>query len=277
MKFISLICLSLMLTCVFALNPSNLKKAVREPEIVKQLNFAEKFWKQAQTFQKYSAGDMSFTCALCGIAVNEIQGWVAENISISEMENLLETTVCNNLSGFLKIACDDLVDQLPTVISFLDNRWSVSVACVNLGFCVAPFYPYHDPQPIPSYNINLDLDPRMRWKEVCSNPQFKSLARFLYTTVTSLLLYNGKAFEDIGEAIAAVVSPEYSQEIQGCAETLEIPYGWVMIFNLGYEVSDACTSMVAQTNDGKILHARNLDFWAGMGFTDSLKKYEFYW
>ncbi len=36
-------------------------------------------------------------------------------------------------------------------------------------------------------------------------------------------------------------------------------------------MSDACTSIVAQTTDGKILHARNLDFWAGMGFTDSLK------
>ncbi len=37
-------------------------------------------------------------------------------------------------------------------------------------------------------------------------------------------------------------------------------------------MSDACTSIVAQTTDGKILHARNLDFWAGMGFTDSLKE-----
>jgi len=36
-------------------------------------------------------------------------------------------------------------------------------------------------------------------------------------------------------------------------------------------VSDACTSIVAQTNDGKILHARNMDFWEGMGFTNTLK------
>jgi hypothetical protein len=38
---------------------------------------------------------------------------------------------------------------------------------------------------------------------------------------------------------------------------------------------DACTSIVAQTPDGKILHARNLDFWAGMGFTDTLKNMTF--
>jgi len=52
---------------------------------------------------------------------------------------------------------------------------------------------------------------------------------------------------------------------------MEIPYGWVTIFNLGYEVTDACTSILAQTPDGKILHGRNLDFWDGMGFTDALK------
>lgn len=41
--------------------------------------------------------------------------------------------------------------------------------------------------------------------------------------------------------------------------------------NIGYEVSDACTSILAQTPDGKILHARNMDFWAGYGFTNTLK------
>lgn len=61
-----------------------------------------------------------------------------------------------------------------------------------------------------------------------------------------------------------------------------VPYGWIAMLNIGYEISgkysrplsnfsDACTSIVAQTPDGKILHARNLDFWAGMGFTDTLK------
>jgi len=52
---------------------------------------------------------------------------------------------------------------------------------------------------------------------------------------------------------------------------LGVPYGWLTLFNLGYEVSDACTSIVAQTNEGYILHARNMDFWEGMGFTSTLK------
>jgi len=47
------------------------------------------------------------------------------------------------------------------------------------------------------------------------------------------------------------------------------------MLNLGYEVSDACTSIIAQSEEGKIYHARNLDFWDGMGFTNSLKDLAF--
>ena len=71
------------------------------------------------------------------------------------------------------------------------------------------------------------------------------------------------------------VPQEFGLEIQGCAAALGIPYGWATLMNLGYELSDACTSIVAQTPSGDILHGRNLDFWAGMGFTDSLKNMTF--
>jgi len=40
---------------------------------------------------------------------------------------------------------------------------------------------------------------------------------------------------------------------------------------LGYEVSDACTSIVAQDPAGNIMHSRNLDFWDGITLTDQLK------
>ncbi len=46
----------------------------------------------------------------------------------------------------------------------------------------------------------------------------------------------------------------------------------LLVLRLGYEVTDDCTSIVAQTPDGKILHARNLDFGIGMGFTESLRE-----
>jgi len=129
-----------------------------------------------------------------------------------------------------------------------------------------------DPQPLPKYTINLDTPPIMRWTQICSNPQFKQTGQFLYNTVISILPNKGAILESIGEDINNnYLSLEFAQEIQGCAKAMGVPYGWITIFNLGYEVTDACTSILAQTPDGKILHARNLDFWDGMGFTDSLK------
>jgi len=274
-KFVVLALFLIFFSFCDALSPKDLKIAVRHPQIQKQLNFIENFWKKAQKVSQNGVGDMSFTCAFCGIAINELEGYIAENLTISEMQDIIEKDICSNLGGFLRTACDLFVTQIPLIVSSFENRWSVSVVCVDLGFCTRPFEDYVDPQVIPTYTINLDLDPKLRWKEVCSNPQFKSLGQFLYKVATSLLAYNGQDINDIGEAINAVITPEYAQEIRGCAEAMEIPYGWVTIFNLGYEVSDACTSIVAQTNDGKILHARNLDFWAGMGFTDSLKNMSF--
>jgi len=95
----------------------------------------------------------------------------------------------------------------------------------------------------------------------------------LIISILSLLLFfPDGALGTLGKEICDLYFPyEYSQEIIGCADQLGIPYGFLTLFNLGYEVSDACTSIIAQSTDGKIYHARNMDFWAGMGFTDTLK------
>jgi len=50
-----------------------------------------------------------------------------------------------------------------------------------------------------------------------------------------------------------------------------VEFGWLTFVNLGYEVSEACTSIVSQTTDGKIYHVRNMDFWDGIWLTDHLK------
>jgi len=141
-----------------------------------------------------------------------------------------------------------------------------------MGYCEKPITPKPDPQPIPKYVINLDLPPAQRWKQICSNPTFQNVSQYLVNTASSLLPDGGTYLELIGRILNEYYFPaEYAQEIQGCAAVLGVSFGWVSLMNLGYEVSDACTSIVAQTTDGKIYHARNLDFWDGMGFTDSLK------
>jgi len=214
-------------------------------------------------------GDMSVPCALCGIVVNEIAGFIIENLTISEIEDILKKDLCQNL-GVVKAICDALVDALPIVIGGLENQWSVSVVCVDLKFCAVPFPVYTDPVPVPKYVINLDLPPRQRWVDICSVPTYKQMAQYLYQIITTIL--PGQDIQLIGQELNDYYFPtEFGQEIRGCADQMNIPYGWVALFNLGYEITDACTSIVAQTKDGKILHARNMDFWEGMGFTATLK------
>jgi len=75
----------------------------------------------------------------------------------------------------------------------------------------------------------------------------------------------------LGELMLKAFPEEYAEELRGGAEALDIPVGILAFCQLGYELSDACTSIVAQDARGEIYHARNLDFGIGLGFTAELK------
>jgi len=94
----------------------------------------------------------------------------------------------------------------------------------------------------------------------------------MVSVAQSILPGKGEYLEMVGKLLNAhYFPPELAQEIQGCATALGVSYGWATLMNIGYEVSDGCTSIVSQTPEGTIYHVRNMDFWDGMGFTDSLK------
>jgi len=240
---------------------------LRNPQLLEDLNALRN-----SARHKDRVGDMSVVCGLCGIAVNEVEGFVAENKTVQEIEDYLKKSFCSQLPVGLMYVCDTLVSVLPLLIDQIENTNSVSIICVDLGLCEKPFDNYTDPLPLPKFTLNLDLPPNQRWTQICSVPQYQQMAQFLYNTVKSILPNHGVYFEDLGEELNTMYFPhELAEEIRGCAASLGVPFGWLTLFNLGYEVSDACTSIVAQTPDGKILHARNLDFWDGMGFTATLK------
>lgn len=217
--------------------------------------------------------DISFTCALCGIAMNEVEGLLSENITVQEIEAILEQDVCEPLGkSIYHVFCDFLVSEVGNIISLITNPSSVSIICVDLTLCEKPFNHPSDKVPVPKVILNLDLPPQQRWTEICSMPTVRANADFLYNFITALLPGHGVRINELGEMLNDHYFPtEYAQEIQGCASALGVPYGWLAMFQLGYEVSDACTSIISQTLDGKIYHARNLDFGAGMGFTATLK------
>jgi hypothetical protein len=208
-------------------------------------------------------------CTLCGIVVNEIEGFMEENITDTELKEIITKDVCDHLGEKAKGDCSDLVQLIPEIIKMISNKNSVNVVCVEKGYCDKPITYGPDPQGVPTYVVNLDLPANIRWKHICSNSTYKSNMQLLIAGLADIF---PPAFLDIGIALNLLYYPaEYAAEIRGCAEEMGIEYGWLTLVNLGYEATDACTSIVAQTNDNKILHVRNMDFWDGIWLTNHLK------
>ena len=47
--------------------------------------------------------------------------------------------------------------------------------------------------------------------------------------------------------------------------TYHLSLGEIVLYNIFYEIFTACTSIIGQAENGKLLHARNLDFGLFMG------------
>eukprot|EP01119_Soliformovum_irregulare_P014091 TRINITY_DN3818_c0_g1_i2.p1 TRINITY_DN3818_c0_g1~~TRINITY_DN3818_c0_g1_i2.p1 ORF type:complete len:288 (-),score=60.68 TRINITY_DN3818_c0_g1_i2:686-1549(-) len=267
----TLVCLLVLLCTSFAYNLLDARRDLATLRV--SVNRAERMIKAgSQILQARDLKAESVECALCGIVVNEIEGFLAENLTEQAIINMIDSRICSYFSGAMAIRCDELVSYIPTLIRDIEARESVSVICVNYNLCAIPFVVHPDPANVPKYVVNLDVEPSVRWKEVCSNPAFQNNTRYLVNTVDSILPGHGSMINELGTWLLDYYFPsEYAAEIRGCATALGIEEGWAAWFNVGYEVSDACTSIVAQDAAGNILHARNLDFWAGMGFTDTLK------
>jgi len=171
----------------------------------------------------------------------------------------------------LETTCDSLVDDLDAIIDGLNNQVSVSQICIDLEYCSQPFENHPDKIVLPKWTLDMGLPASKRWSEICSFPIYQELIQYLINTIDSLLPGQGKILEDIGFDINRIISRDVGDEIMGCANSLGVSTGWLTLLNLGYEVSDACTSIVAESVDGSIYHARNLDFWDGIFLTDVLR------
>ena len=62
-----------------------------------------------------------------------------------------------------------------------------------------------------------------------------------------------------GNLLDSLLPPPYADELRGLAEATQIPVGELFVLNLGYDITAYCTSIVAQSSGGSLLHARNLD------------------
>lgn len=53
---------------------------------------------------------------LCTIAVNEIEGFVSENMTEIDIENKLKNGLCKTLGGAYVFICDEVAQYLPKIV-----------------------------------------------------------------------------------------------------------------------------------------------------------------
>jgi len=140
-----------------------------------------------------------------------------------------------------------------------------------LTFCAHDHGPYPDPTRIQNYTVNLDLPPRQRWQHIWGIPYYKAQIHEILNAVLPIFPDRLHNVEIIGELLLDTFTWEYAEEIRGGAVALNISAGLLALANLGYEIQDYCTSIVAQAPNGQMLHARNMDFGVGLGFTEILR------
>lgn len=222
-----------------------------------------------------AASAFDLNCNICWAALNEVEGLLSENVTLSQIEGELTKNFCPLLPRGAPVAvCDGLVQLgLPFLVQTLLATEHVGAACQQLQWCRLPEPTHADLWPVPQYVLNLDLPPTQRWSALfVQQPQFKKDVIAIVDAVTMLMpAYVQQDVSFVGQALLSRLDAEFQGEVASIATAVGVPSAYIAIAQLAYELSD-CTSIVgnvAGAND--VHHWRNLDFGAGLGFTDTLR------
>jgi N-acylethanolamine-hydrolysing acid amidase len=120
-----------------------------------------------------------------------------------------------------------------------------------------------NPTPAPHFTIDLDSDATTRWQPIVSQfvdyygPIAEYIDQFYPPDIQPL-------FDPILADLDYFIPAPYADEMRGVAAVLNgtagLDLGKVVIMNLIYDLTAFCTSIVAQTTEGVMLHGRNLDY-----------------
>ena len=115
-----------------------------------------------------------------------------------------------------------------------------------------------DSEKCKEFIIDLDTIPTNRWAEIgrIYGDDIKENIKLTIATLPSEVV---KIADFLGKKLESLLPSPYKEEIQGFADVVGIPVGELFFLNLVYDLTAHCTSIVAQTSDGKVLHARNMD------------------
>ena len=167
-------------------------------------------------------------------------------------------------------------------------RTSVLLLCFCTGLAKSPicsmdnvsYPPALDPLPsglaknVSWVTVDLDQDPRTRWAHVVE-PYAADIAALtdVITDTLRKLLGNSTVddmlhrLDDKIDEYLVRLPKDYGAEIRGIANATGMEPSVMFVYNMFYTVFGACTSIVAQSADGEIFHARNLDFGLWPSFT----------
>ncbi|RNA05909.1 acid ceramidase-like [Brachionus plicatilis] len=124
---------------------------------------------------------------------------------------------------------------------------------------------------VPTYVVNLDLPPSQRWQELSRKYQkpLSAIVTYIKKFVLEFSPKLQKLIDLIDNKLGLVADslPEpYGEEIKGIANATNIELGELVLYNIFYEVFTLCTSIVGEDSNGKMYHARNLDFGLFLGW-----------
>lgn len=132
-------------------------------------------------------------------------------------------------------------------------------------------YPPGPNASVPTYIVDLDIAPAERWNEISRvyGPGIKELVSSAKEFITAFLGERlVKLLEEMLGKLNEKFPQPYADELKGIAEVTGLPLGDVVLYNMFYEVDTVCTSIVAEDENGKLYHARNLDFGIFLGWNE---------
>eukprot|EP01089_Gocevia_fonbrunei_P017375 TRINITY_DN561_c0_g4_i1.p1 TRINITY_DN561_c0_g4~~TRINITY_DN561_c0_g4_i1.p1 ORF type:complete len:114 (-),score=18.17 TRINITY_DN561_c0_g4_i1:77-418(-) len=90
-------------------------------------------------FFSAASAQSALTCPLCEFAVKYIEGYIAENATLAEIEQSLDQ-VCQAAPSFLVQECQDFVNtEVPSLVNYIITTESPETACTQLGLCSSFF------------------------------------------------------------------------------------------------------------------------------------------
>ncbi|CAF0930105.1 unnamed protein product [Rotaria sp. Silwood1] len=137
--------------------------------------------------------------------------------------------------------------------------------------CLSDQWPPKPDRIVPTHIVNLDSPPIEHWQEIATiyKPAIIDLVDYIKQFVLSIspeLQFLVSLVDTKLPAMADTLPAPYGDEMKGISHATGIPLGEIVLYNVFYEIFTLCTSIVAEDQNGNILHGRNLDFGLLLGW-----------